>query len=170
LPLTLLSLSVVLRIQKQYEQSRAVAEESLQLCLSQANRRFANVVRSNLAELAHLQGQYAEAEDLYRNVIAGWREYGLHGGIARCMEVLALMAVAQARFEGAARLLAAAAAIRAQYHADMAPDERAESDQAVQTIRAQLAPDKFEAAWAAGSALDEAGAIALAIQPIPGGA
>jgi len=169
LPITLLNLSVVLRIQKEYQQSRAVAEESLQLCLSQANRRYANVVRSNLAELARMQGKYADAEDLYRHVIAGWREYGLHGGIARCMELLALMAVAQARFEGAARLLAAAAAIRAQYHADMAPDERSESDQAVQMIRAQLAPPVFEAAWAAGSTLDEDGAIALAIQPIPGG-
>ena len=77
------------------------------------------------------------------------------------------MAVAQLRYEGAARLLAAASAIRAHYHTDMAPDERAETDQALQVIRTQLAPGVFEAAWAQGSALDEEGALALANLPAP---
>ena len=162
LPITLLNLSVVLRSQKEYERSRAVAEESLQLCLSQNNRRYANVVRSNLAELARLQEHYAEAEDQYRTVIAGWHDLGLHGGFARCLEVMALIAVSQTRYERAARLLAAASAIRAHYHSDMAPDERAETDQALQVIRAQLATGVFEEAWAQGSALDEEGALALA--------
>ena len=152
LPITLLNLSVVLRNQKEYEQSRIFAEESLQLCQSQANRRYVNVVRSNLAELAHVQAHYAEAEARYRDVIGGWRDLGLHGGIARCLEVLALMAVAQSGFERAARLLGAASSIRAQYHSEMAPDERAETDQALQTIRAQLEPHSFDAAWAQGSA------------------
>jgi hypothetical protein len=72
------------------------------------------------------------------------------------------MATAQSRHECAARLLAAAAVIRETYHVDMAPDERTEYDAALHSIRAQLDPASFDAAWAAGRTLDDEQAVALA--------
>ena len=80
---------------------------------------------------------------------------------------MALMAVSQSHYHRAARLLGAAAAIRARYRSDMAPDERAETEQALQAIRAQLESRAFEDAWAEGGALDEEGALAFAAAPKP---
>ena len=86
--------------------------------------------------------------------------------MAECLEGLALIAEAKRGSERAARLLAAAARLRASIGAPVHPVDRAEHDRALQRIQAALGMQSFDAAWTAGQAMtpDEVIAFATSIR------
>jgi hypothetical protein len=65
--------------------------------------------------------------------------------------------------ERSARLIAAASALRTQIGAPILSRERAQQEDQIRDLRAQLSDEVFEAAWEAGQklSLDEAVALAL---------
>jgi hypothetical protein len=133
---------------------------------------FANIARSGLADVLRLQGEYERSSLLYLETIKIWRTMGNLGAVARCLECLGFMAMAQAkalspnertpRLSRAARLFGAAEALRNENRSDMTPSEQAEYD-GQKTELAELSsmpgPIKtfIEQAWLAGrnSGLDE---------------
>jgi len=138
------------------------------------DRQFMTVSLSGLADIARLTGDLPRAISLYREVIANWVTMGNRGAVARCLECLAFIAIAQAMegLEGrstwlhrAANLFGAAATLRTTSRSDMSIDERKEYDIQLAQLQQSLEPADFSAAWATGQALDLTQAVAFAGQP-----
>src|SRR5207244_5120113 len=82
--------------------------------------------------------------------------------MAECLECLALIAEAHHASEQAARLLAAAARLRASIGAPAHPVDRADHDRALERIQTALGAPSFDAAWTAGQAMTPDEVIAFA--------
>jgi predicted ATPase/transposase/transcriptional regulator with XRE-family HTH domain len=106
-----------------------------------------------LGRIAQRRGDDRRALDLYRESLAMLWDIGSKSKYAACLEVIASLAVAQRRPEHAARLFAAAAALRESFGIPLAPVEREEHERALASARAQLDAATFAAAWAEGQAM-----------------
>ncbi len=93
------------------------------------------------------------AEKLYVEAIHGWRDYGQLGGIARCLECLAFIAITEKRDKQAARWLGAAGTIREDSHAHMIPAEHEEYQREMAILRSRMNPNDFTSSWSEGQAL-----------------
>lgn len=133
--------------------ARQHAEESLALFRQIGDKHRINMIASGLANLLRLMGERREAAALYREVIHGWRDYGQIGGIARCIECLAFIAMAEKREVMAARWLGAAEALREASQMRMIPTEQVEYESEVTTLRTRMSPDIFEREWVQGRML-----------------
>src|SRR5205807_9482260 len=106
-----------------------------------------------LGMVAHRHGDLGPARALLDESLALFRELGHKLEIARDVEGLAAVAVAQAQCERAARLFGAAEGLREAMGAPLPPADRAEHDRSVAAVRAALVEEAFAAAWAAGRAM-----------------
>lgn len=79
--------------------------------------------------------------------------------VIEIIELLAGIALGQGQTVQAARLLAAASALRRVHHLPGYPAARCFYDHTLAAARAQLSADAFDAAWAAGAALTQEQAI-----------
>jgi hypothetical protein len=95
-------------------------------------------------------------------MIVAYREISMEPAVANLLECFAMIAVAKEQPERAARLFGAAEALRKRLGADMTAYERMEYEPAVAVLRAGMDPAEFEAAWAAGAAMDVDRAVAEA--------
>ena len=135
-----------------------------------ASARFAEIgderlglaARSDLGHALRRGGRLAEAMAIYRETIGGWIHLGHRGAVANQLENIAYVAADTDQPERAARLLGAAAAIRAAADAPMAMEEGPEFELFVERLRSVLTADVFTAAWDAGGRLALAEAVALA--------
>jgi hypothetical protein len=117
----------------------------------------------HLGRLAVAEGEYATARAHLAVCLAQYRSANGPHAVVAGIEHLARVALAEGLPERAARLLAAAAALRERtgtpltaVEATVVPDWRA-------MACAALGPDAFAAAWQAGATLTDDEAIALAI-------
>jgi tetratricopeptide (TPR) repeat protein len=85
--------------------------------------------------------------------MALFREMGHRYGLARSLERLAGLALAQQQAERAARLYSAAASLRDAIGSPLGPLGQTELDQDVAAIRAALGGTAFARAWAEGTAM-----------------
>jgi tetratricopeptide (TPR) repeat protein len=118
------------------------------------------------SDLAHLERQHGDPQlalALYRETIVGFQDVGQNGAVAHQLECFAFIAERYDQFNRAARLLAAAEALREKADTPMRPDERPDYDQHVAAVRQRMGPDSFGAAWAAGRALTMEQAIEYAL-------
>ncbi|HEX2221063.1 MAG TPA: adenylate/guanylate cyclase domain-containing protein [Candidatus Limnocylindria bacterium] len=131
------------------------------------DRRFVLIARSDLAHALRRGGALDEAEAVYRETLHEWVHVGNRGAVANQLECCAYLAQDRDDGERAVQLLAAAGAIRELVGAAMLPFERVEYEAALRSLREQLDPTAFGAAWAAGRrlSLDDAVALALARSP-----
>jgi tetratricopeptide (TPR) repeat protein len=127
------------------------------------DRRLVLMTRSELAHTLRRGGENDEAEALYRETLHGWQHAGNRGAIAHQLECFGFLAVARKDFARAARLLAAAEAIREVAEAVMVGTERAEYDAAMSQLRGSLDATALDSAWAEGRRLTTDEAVALAI-------
>jgi tetratricopeptide (TPR) repeat protein len=116
-----------------------------------------------LGRLAQRRGDGRQALDLYRESLAILWDIGAKIEYAACLEVIASLAAAQQHPEHAARLFAAAAALRESFSSPLAPVDREEHEHALASAHAQLGEPAFAAAWSAGRALTLDAAIAQAL-------
>ena len=93
-----------------------------------------------------------------------FHEIGSRLFLPRSFRLLAYVAIGEAGFERAARLLAAAEARSEALESPLPPCERGEHDRNVDGVRAALGEDAFAAAWEAGRALTWEQAVAYALQ------
>ena len=113
--------------------------------------------------MALRQGAVAQAEALGREALALYRELGDPRRCAIGLEGLAGTAGMAGRGAFAARLLGAAAALRAELGTPQPAQEQADTAQAVMAARAALGEEAWAAAFAAGHALSMEEAIAEAL-------
>jgi predicted ATPase/transcriptional regulator with XRE-family HTH domain len=133
--------------------ARRSLEQSLALYRELGARAGIASALGRLGRVALLEGDAVGAEQCYAASLRLWRELSDRRGIATCLESWAEVALVQGRPTRAARLCAAAAALRDAIGAPLWPVERARYDRTVTTARAQLDGAAFAAAWDEGRAL-----------------
>jgi predicted ATPase/DNA-binding CsgD family transcriptional regulator len=133
--------------------ARQYMEESLAQIRQIGDKHRINIIASDLAHILRRIGDLREAEKFYVEAIQGWRYYGQLGGLARCVECLAFIAIAQKRDQQAARWLGAAEMIRGTSRAEMIPPEQEEYQREVAILRGRMNPNDFSNSWSGGEVL-----------------
>ena len=108
---------------------------------------------ADLGSLAREQGSYPTACALYRESIQIFQELAHKRGMARLLECFACLAAAQLEAERSLRLAGAAAALRQNVGAPLAPAEQAKLEASLFPARQSLTDPASETAWQEGWAL-----------------
>jgi non-specific serine/threonine protein kinase len=150
----------IARAHKYYQESLTIAQDL-------GDKRSSALALEGLGHAAKQLGDGDAARRFFGDSLIIRRDIGDKEGIALCLEGLARVALDEHQARKAARLFAAAEALRAVIGAPFIAAERAEYDQAVADVRAQLDDAGFAAAWAEGRemSLDQAVAYAMDSQP-----
>jgi tetratricopeptide (TPR) repeat protein len=139
--------------------ARAAFWEALALCAALGDKRGVADVRANLGELARREDDLTEAGRQLGESLTLVAEIGDLERLADTLDELA--AVGVARRDGAAAVLAgAAAALREGHGFALAPDEQLRNEATIAAARTLLGEDAFAAARAAGRSLAVADAVA----------
>ena len=129
------------------------AKESLALSRQIGDKHHINMGASGSPDILCQMGNMREAEKLYAEALRGWWDYGQFGGMARCIECLAFIAIDEKRDKRAGRWLGTAEMIRETSRAEMIPPEQEEYQREVAILRGRMSPDDFASAWSEGQAL-----------------
>jgi tetratricopeptide (TPR) repeat protein len=119
-----------------------------------------------LGHLARAQQDYPLARARYQESLGLYRRLRNPTYTAWCLEGMATLDCAEHHYERAARLSAAAAALRLKEQTPLPPAEQEPFDQTVRMARAALAEATFSEAWATGSAWTQEEAITCALSSI----
>jgi len=123
---------------------------------------------TDLGNLAREQRDYRAAQSLYRDGMKAFQELDYKRGIARLLECFARSAAAQLDAERALRLAGAAAALRQNIGAPLAPAEQAKLEAALDPVRQALTNTASAAAWLEGWTLPVEKAIEEVLASEPG--
>jgi non-specific serine/threonine protein kinase len=117
-----------------------------------------------LMRLARLRGDAEQGAILARDNLILNRDLGVPGSIALDLDALGWIARVHGDHARAARLFAAATAVRDSLGRSILAESRRERDEDLAIAREALGPDAFEAAWAEGRAMSLERAIAYALE------
>jgi predicted ATPase/class 3 adenylate cyclase len=117
-----------------------------------------------LGRVAQKQGDGERAAALYREGLARCQKVGRKLEVARAVEALGSLAVAQGQPERAARLFGAAEAFRDAAGAPIPPVDRAGYERDVAAVYAVLGAEAFAAAWAEARAMSPEQVLADALE------
>ncbi len=106
-----------------------------------------------LGLVAQMQGKYDQAADYYRRSLVLRQEQRQPAGVAWALEGLAEVAAAQQDARRAALLWGAAEQLRQQANSVISADDRIRYEAAKRCVLALLGETNFQAAWAAGRAM-----------------
>jgi tetratricopeptide (TPR) repeat protein len=165
------NLGMVVSALEDYPRARALYEESLAMNRQLGFRSGVATVLANLAATTLAQHSPLHAQSLFGESLALFQELGDKEGIAECLEGLAGVASALGALQEqppacarrAARLCAAAEAVRQAIGAPRMPIERSRYDAVTSAARAGLDAASFDAAWAEGLAMPVEQAVAYAL-------
>ncbi len=147
-----------------YAAARSLLEESLAILRQVADKRTVASALCNLGYVAQGQGHHKTACSFYEEGLTIFQELGEKLGMANSFEGLAEAAEALGQAERAARLFAAAEALREAIGAPMRDAARANYETKVAGVRAKLEDEAFAAAWAQGRSMGLEQAIAYALK------
>jgi predicted ATPase/transcriptional regulator with XRE-family HTH domain len=165
LPPALINLGLVRLHQGDYAQAQALYQEGLTLARELGDKRNTALALGYLGLAALEQRAFPAATALYQDSLRLGRELGNRFAVARALVGLAAVAVPPAWWARAVHLLAAAQAHHDALATKLTPAERRWYDQTLAAAQAHLPDPAFGAAWAAGSRLPIAGAVAYALAP-----
>jgi predicted ATPase/class 3 adenylate cyclase len=141
----------------------AAFDRAIQGFAELGDERFALAARSDLAHALRRGGRLDDALAVYRQTIAGWIHLGHRGAVANQLENLAYLYTERGDADRAVRVLGAADALREASGQRRAFTEEPEQSACIEQLRRSLGASAFDAGWAAGLALSQADAIALAL-------
>jgi tetratricopeptide (TPR) repeat protein len=125
------------------------------------DRHTVNAIRSDLADLYRLAGDFEEAERLYRQTILGWQEEGHQPVLAHQLECFAYIAIAEENYPRGAKLIGASQAVRAGIsHESRLPPEITEFEEAVGELNKRMGEAEARIEMGSRMSLDEAVAYA----------
>jgi ATP/maltotriose-dependent transcriptional regulator MalT len=139
-------------------------EESLALFRQIGDKHRINMAASGSADILRQMDNLRAAEKLYVEAARGWWDYGQFGGMARCIECLAFIAIAEKQDKQAARWFGAAEAIRKDSHAQMIPPEQEEYQREMAILRGRMNVNDFTSSWSEGQSLTLQQVIAEVVQ------
>ena len=153
------NLGIVTSYEGDLTRARALYEESAATFRELGDLKHVAMAIRNLAGICLDQGEQERAEALYQESLALDRQLGDTLSIAICFEGLATVAVEREQMERAARLLGAAAPVRAALGAPRHPKQQERYERAVRAARSSLGEDVFESAYADGQSLSADAAV-----------
>jgi tetratricopeptide (TPR) repeat protein len=121
------------------------------------------ITLGDLGDAVRALGDGATARRLHAESLGLWRELGDRRGVAQSLEGFAALDADGRECARAARLLAAAAAIRGVIGEPASPNRQGQIDELREAVRRGLGADAFASAWAAGQAMSPEQAIAYAL-------
>jgi non-specific serine/threonine protein kinase len=157
------NLGLIYQEHSQWSPASTLFEEAQALLEEIGDQTGTAVVLTNLANVRHELGDHVSAAALHRQNLKLFAEQGNTMRIAESLEGLAGPAASLGQPARAARLLAAAETLRAAGGIPLPGWERQRYERYRDAARRQLDPSAWEAAWQAGQALDQAGAVAYAL-------
>src|SRR5438445_8815358 len=140
----------IARDQSDHAAARTLYEQALSIFRELDDRWGIAGTLADLGSLARHQRDYPTAHAMYRESIKNFQELGHKRGIARLLECFACSAAAQLEAERALRLAGAAAALRQNTGARLAPAEQAKLKAALDPARRALTNEASAAAWLEG--------------------
>ncbi len=133
--------------------ARALQEEGLTLSRQLGDQNGIAESLINLGVVAFEQGDFVGARALHEESLTLYRQLGDQRGIACNLEGMSAVACGQSQASRAARLGAAASALRASIGSPFPPAAQGKIDAQVAAVRAALGEAAFVAAWDAGRAM-----------------
>ncbi len=158
-----LGLGIGARYQGRFERAQRHFEEGLRVFKYIGHKGMTTVITSEFAHTKRAQGNYAEAKQTYRETIKAFQEYGNRPAVAHQLECFAMIAVAEEEPQRAAKLFAAAEAIRELTGHKRTDEEEAEEAQFTSRLRAMLPEAEFNALWVEGKSMTMEQAVRLAL-------
>lgn len=144
------------------DEARRYLGESLAISRIDGNRSDLVLSLMQLARVEHEIGDTVAAARLTGEILALATESGYLFMMGQVLDEIAGLAADHDLPADAASLFGAGEAARHRYGGQVKPSSRAARDAAIARARGALAPEVFEAAWAAGQALPAGDAIAKA--------
>jgi tetratricopeptide (TPR) repeat protein len=147
-----------------YEPARQMAQESLGMYRSLNHQYGMGMAHYYLGNILRDAQETGPAQEHYYSSLRLWMEREDTVNAAPVFEDFCQLLARQGQWLRLARLLGAAAAIREEAHALLTPFEQGQRDRVVTACRAAIGEPAFENAWAEGSSLTMARAVALALE------
>jgi predicted ATPase/DNA-binding XRE family transcriptional regulator len=149
------------------ERASVLIERSLELCRQSINTTWATARRLiTLGSVALAQGLSDRARSLFAEGLTLSRDSGAKVDTPMGLVGLAGLVVERGQAERAARLLGSAQALSERFGAYRGLTGEHIQEQVTAAVRAQIDPDSFDTAWAAGRALRLEEAVALALREL----
>ncbi|MCW3053438.1 MAG: transcriptional regulator, LuxR family, partial [Chthonomonadales bacterium] len=144
--------------------SRNYILEGLGLYQELGDRRGIAMSLNNLGGVACVQGDYGSARSYLVESLALWKEIGERRGMAYSLEAFADLAFRESDPIRAATLWGVAATLRAAIGSPLKPNERAQHEHNIASVREVLGEATFPTAWATGCAMTTDQAVAYILE------
>ena len=154
-----LTLADVARLRGDTDHATDLYEQGLPELERIGDRRCTDVDAKEHRYAAVQSGHHRRAVDLYTESISIRRGLGGEGGLAECLEGLAVVSTAAGRTEEAVTLLGVAHSIRETYGVAASLPERTEGVAQLDALRAGLGAGSFRRSWEEGIKLSTEEAI-----------
>ena len=151
------------RFQGRFDVAQRHFEEGLRIFKHIGHKGMIAALTSEIAHTQRAMGNYTEAKKTYRETIKVFQDYGNRPSVAHQLECFAMIAIVEEEPQRAAKLFAAAEAIRELTGHKRTDEEEAEEAQFMSRLRAMLPEAEFNALWAEGKSMTMEQAIQLAL-------
>lgn len=150
--------------QKDYATAISFYEQCLTLNRALGNKRGYASVYNNLGGIYVAQGDFAAAHESLAQSLFFYHEVGSKRGITYALCNMAYLAQTEAKFDLAVELLSIGDNLLRRVNGRLDAYAQVENEARLAQLRAQLAPTRFEQAWARGQLLTEEEAFEFARQ------
>jgi predicted ATPase/class 3 adenylate cyclase len=151
------------RSQGRFDRAQRHFEEGLRIFRQMDHKGMITGLTSEIAHTKRAMGNYSEAKQTYRETIKAFQNYGNRPAVAHQLECIAMIAVVEEEPQRAAKLFAAAEAIRELTGHKRTDEEEADEAQFMSRLRAMLPEAEFNTLWAEGKSMTMEHAIQLAL-------
>ena len=152
------------RFQGRFDRAQQYFEEGRRIFKHIGHKGLIAMVTSEIAHTQRAMGNYTDATKTYQETIKVFQDYGNRPAVAHQLECFAMIAVAEEEPQRAAKLFAAAEAIRQATGHKPTDEEQAEESQFTSRLRAMLAEAEFNALWEEGKSMMMEEAIRYALE------
>ncbi len=151
------------RFQGRFDHALKYCEEGLRIFKYIGHKGLAVVMTSEIAHTQRAMGNYTAAKKTYQETIKVFQDNGSRPAVAHQLECFAMIAAVEEEPQRAAKLFAAAEAIREVTGHRPTDEEEAEEAQFMGRLRAMLPEAEFNGLWAEGKSMTMEQAIQLAL-------
>jgi predicted ATPase/class 3 adenylate cyclase len=162
--ITLYGLANIAIALKEFETARKKFNLAMQIMQELGAKRNISMIKSDLAHILRLEGNYPQAMSSYRETVKEWQRIGHRAAVAHQLESIAFIAKALEQSGKSIRLLGAAEALRQKINIDMTPQERELYNKEVADLKANMGEKEFTSFWADGRSMTMDEAIELALE------
>jgi tetratricopeptide (TPR) repeat protein len=158
-----LGMGIGARSQGRFDRAQRHFEEGLRIFIQMGHKGMITGMTSEIAHTQRALSNYTAAKNTYRETIKLYQDYGNRPAVAHQLECFAMIAVVEEEPQRAAKLFAAAEAIRELTGHKRSDEEEAEEAQFMSRLRVMLPEAEFNTLWAKGKSMTMEQAIELAL-------